>query len=301
VAVRAVPRRPPAASPARRTPILVRRAPADVVTARRGRSDTTTGLLSSLADELARAERIREPVAPLTERYPGLSVEDAYGVQQFNVERRVAAGERIVGRKVGLTSVAMQRQLGVDEPDFGALLEEMVLPDGGTLRLDELVAPRIEAEIAFRLGHDLTGAEVDLAAARAAVVEVMLALEVIDSRVADWRIGLVDTIADNASSARVVTGPPTSASPGLLASLADEVLVVTEDGTEVATGRGEAVLGDPLEAVAWLARRLGGLGGGLRAGDLVLAGAVHASLPLRPCASLRVTSSRLAPVAIAVR
>jgi 2-keto-4-pentenoate hydratase len=263
--------------------------------------DTTTGLHELLAAELAYAERTRRPVAPLTERHPGLSVEDAYAVQQVNVERRTAAGERIVGRKVGLTSLAMQRQLGVDEPDFGAILDPMVLPDGGTLRLDELIAPRIEAEIAFRLGRDLAGADVDLAAARAAVSEVTLALEIIDSRVADWRIALVDTIADNASSARVVAGPPTPADPDLLASLTVEVLRVTEDGAEVGTGRGDAVLGDPLEAVAWLARRLHGLGGGLRAGDLVLAGAVHASLPMRPGSRIQVTSPRLAPVTLNIQ
>jgi 2-keto-4-pentenoate hydratase len=163
-----------------------------------------------LADELAHAEATRRPVPPLTARHPDLTVDDAYAVQEVNTRRRLAAGEWLVGRKVGLTSLAMQRQLGVDEPDFGALLSTMVLADGGAVPLDRLVAPRIEAEIAVRLGTDLAGGDVDLDAARRAVSEVMLAFEVIDSRIADWQISLVDTIADNASSARVVVGPARS-------------------------------------------------------------------------------------------
>jgi 2-keto-4-pentenoate hydratase len=253
-----------------------------------------------LADELARAEATRRPVPPLTARHPDLTVDDAYAVQDLNVRRRLAAGERLVGHKVGLTSLAMQRQLGVDEPDFGALLSTMVLPDGGTVPLDRLVAPRVEAEIAVRLSADLAGADVDLDAARRAVQDVMLAFEVIDSRIADWRIGLVDTVADNASSARVAAGSPVPCDPALLAALPDEKLTVTQDGEPLATGRGDAVLGDPLLAVAWLARRLHGFGGGLRAGDLILTGAVHASVPLRPGSRLRVTSPRLGAVELVV-
>jgi 2-keto-4-pentenoate hydratase len=253
-----------------------------------------------LADELAHAEATRRPVPPLTARHPDLTVDDAYAVQEVNTRRRLAAGEWLVGRKVGLTSLAMQRQLGVDEPDFGALLSTMVLADGGAVPLDRLVAPRIEAEIAVRLGTDLAGGDVDLDAARRAVSEVMLAFEVIDSRIADWQISLVDTIADNASSARVVVGPAVAADAALLSALPSEELTATQDGQPLASGRGDAVLGDPLHAVAWLARRLHGLGGGLRSGDLVLTGAVHASVPLRPGSRLRVTSPRLRPVEVVV-
>ncbi|MFD4377079.1 2-keto-4-pentenoate hydratase [Streptomyces sp. NPDC058486] len=255
--------------------------------------------IAGTASALLAAEHERVPVAPLTAGCPGLRVESAYRVQAAAVGRRIAAGAHIVGHKAGVTSKAMQEQMGVEEPDSGVLLDDMVLPTGSTLARSVLMQPRVEAEIAFRLGCDLAGPDVGLKEARAAVKEVFLALEVIDTRFTGWRITVADSIADNASCARVVTGPMVPL--GVEVDLAAEALVVSVDGTAVATGEGRAVLGDPLRALAWLAGRLHLFGDGLRAGQLVLAGAVHASLPLPGRGTVRVRSPHLPPAELYVR
>ncbi|MGC0416895.1 2-keto-4-pentenoate hydratase [Embleya sp. AB8] len=265
------------------------------------REDDDTNALDELAGLLRRAEADGTPIAPLTELRPGLDLASAYAVQDANTRLRLAAGERLAGRKVGLTSLPMQRQLGVDEPDFGVLFESMLIPDGGTVATRGLIAPRAEAEIAFVLGRRLAGPDVSVADAAGAVARVLLAVEVIDSRIADWRIQLADTVADNASSARVVVGPAVEATTELLASLADEAVELSVDGVSAAEGRGAEVLGDPLAAVAWLARTLHPFGAGIEAGELVLAGAVHASLPLTPGTTLSVRSGRLPALTATVR
>jgi 2-keto-4-pentenoate hydratase len=222
------------------------------------RHDTvvTSASVEELAGLLRRAEADRRPLAPLIHLRPELDITEAYAVQDLNTRVRLAAGERLVGRKVGLTSLAMQRQLGVDEPDFGVLFDSMRIPDRGSIMIDELIAPRAEAEIAFVLGRPLSGPDVTVADARAAVAQVLPAIEIIDSRIADWKIALADTIADNASSARVVVGAAVDATPELLATLKDERIELAVNGRMVAQGTGAAVLGDPIEAVAWLARTL---------------------------------------------
>lgn len=244
--------------------------------------------VTDAADALLGAERLRLPLPPLTSRRPDLSLEDAYAIQAAAVARRVACGARVVGHKVGVTSLAMQQQMGVDEPDSGVLLDHMMLPDGSCLLREDFMSPRVEAEIAFRLGRELPGPEVTVHAVRDAVSEAFLALEVIDTRYPDWRISLADSIADNASCARVVTGSMIAIDP--LWDLRAEHLVVSIDGTPVAEGDGSAVLGDPFHPVIWLAQRLHGLGNRLRAGDVVLAGAVHASIPLTAGSEVTVTS-----------
>ena len=253
---------------------------------------------TAAATSLLTAQRCRVPLAPLTTQPAGLTLEDAYRIQAAAVAFRVADGARIVGHKVGVTSQAMQEQMGVDEPDSGVLLDDMVLPGGSELHRADFLLPRMEAEIAFRLGHDLAGPDVTLAAAKAAVSEVFLALEVIDTRFTSWRIALADSVADNASCARVVTGNMVCLDPAW--DLAAEHLVVSVDDTAVASGEGRAVLGDPFRPLVWLAQRLNGLGGelgcGLRAGDLVLAGAVHASLPLDVATTVRVDAPHLPAV-----
>ncbi|WP_217236455.1 2-keto-4-pentenoate hydratase [Streptomyces sp. AC555_RSS877] len=252
--------------------------------------------LAAAAAELSAAERSRTPVAHLTRRRPGLTLAQAYRIQWTNVYRRVAGGARVAGHKVGLTSVAMQQQIGVDQPDSGVLLDDMVLPTGSTLSLDGLLMPRVEAEIAFRLGRDLRGPDIDASDVHLAVDQVLLALEVIDTRYGDWRMTLQDSVADNAAAARAVLGTSVPLSPGL--ALACEQVSVRVDGDTVVTAPGSAVLGNPLNAVAWLVRQLSNYGGGLRTGDLVLAGAVHASLPLRAGSEIEACSPHLPPVRV---
>ncbi|MFI6883883.1 2-keto-4-pentenoate hydratase [Streptosporangium canum] len=255
---------------------------------------------SSAAAALLAAECSRVPVAPLAAQPPGLTLEDAYRIQAAGVARRIAEGAHVVGHKVGLTSQAMQEQLGMNEPDSGVLLDDMVVPSGSTLLRGDFIAPRVEAEIAFRLGRDLQGPHVTPEAARSAVSGVRLALEVIDTRFGGWQITVADSIADNASCAMVVTGSMIGLDPAW--DLAAEQLVVTVNGQRAATGEGRAVMGDPFHPLAWLANRLSAVTSAqpLRAGDLVLAGAVHASLPLQAGTSVRVVSPHLPPVQLHV-
>ncbi|MGA5552382.1 2-keto-4-pentenoate hydratase [Streptomyces pseudogriseolus] len=255
--------------------------------------------IDAAASALLAAERERISIEALTVQRPDLSLAMAYRVQAAAVARQVAGGARVVGHKAGVTSRAMLEQMGVDEPDSGVLLDHMVLPTGSTVARCALMQPRVEAEIAFRLGCDLTGENVGFEEARAAVKEVFLALEVIDTRFAGWRLTIADSIADNASCARVVTGPMVPFSADM--DLAAEQLVVNVDGIAVATGEGRAVLGHPLHALAWLAGRLHHCGDRLRAGQLVLAGAVHASLPLDSRSTVRAQSPRLPPVELHLR
>jgi 2-keto-4-pentenoate hydratase len=234
--------------------------------------------LQQFADLLREAERTRRPVAPVSAAHPGLSVADAYRIQELNVEARTAAGELVRGRKIGLTSRAMQDMLGVSEPDYGALLDTMLVEEGDAISLGELIQPRVEAEIAFVMASELRGPGVTSADALRAIAGVLPALEIIDSRIADWKIGLCDTIADNASSARVVAAGRLTPLDGLDLRLLGMALTV--NGEVAATGAGAAVLGNPIRCVAWLANALGAFGIALRPGDLVLAGALHAALPV---------------------
>ena len=249
-----------------------------------------------LADELWEADRSAKPVSPLTERYPELVLEDAYEIQSINIKRRVAGGELVIGRKVGLTSRPMQEMLGVDEPDFGVLTDEMFVEDGDLIPLDKLVQPRVEAELAFVMERDLSGPGVTTAGALAAIAGALPAVEVVDSRVADWKIKLVDTVADNASSGMLVVG-------GRMRKVADLDLrllgvAVSRHGEIIDTGAGAAALGNPARCVAWLANKLGSFGDGLRAGDIVLPGAVHKMVPVAPGDVFRADFAHLGAVTV---
>lgn len=240
----------------------------------------TETIRRALADDLWRADRTAIPVEPLTDRHPDLSIEDAYAIQTINLDRRVADGARVCGRKIGLTSLPMQQLLGVDEPDYGVLLDDMFVEDGDEIALSRLVQPRVEAELAFVMARDLSGPGVTTANALAAIAGVLPAVEIVDSRVADWRIKLVDTVADNASSGLLVVG-------GTLRPVHDLDLrllgvAVTRHGELVDTGAGAAALGNPARCVAWLANKLAAFGASLRAGDVVLPGAVHRMVPVAP-------------------
>lgn len=256
-------------------------------------SDT---LLRELADELWQADRTAEPVPPLTDRHPDLVLDDAYAVQTINIDRRIDAGERVVGRKVGLTSRPMQELLGVDEPDFGVLTEQMVVEDGDLIDLARLVQPRVEAEMAFVMERDLAGPGVTTGGALAAIAGVLPAVEIVDSRVADWKIKLVDTVADNASSGLLVMGGRMSKVDDLDLRLLG--VAVSRGGELLDTGAGAAVLGNPARCVAWLANKLGAFGAGLKAGDIVLPGSPHKMVTVAPGDVFRAEFAHLGAVTV---
>ncbi|MET7420055.1 fumarylacetoacetate hydrolase family protein [Dactylosporangium sp. NPDC005555] len=237
---------------------------------------TDEATLEEAAAKLREASRTRVPIDPLTVRWPHLDVGDAWRIQQINRDLAVAAGRRVDGYKCGLTSEAMQRQMGVDEPDFGVLLDDMLLAD--RMAAQAFVQPRVEAEIALVLGADV-GAGATAASVLAATASVRPAIEIIDSRIADWRLSLVDTVADNASSGAYVLGPPLA--PGGL-DLAEIEVEVSVNGEVRDIGLGSAALGHPAAAAAWLANRLAGFGLVLTAGSVVLTGSLHASFPVTP-------------------
>lgn len=260
---------------------------------------TASPAVVELADRLWDAERTGVPIPPPAADDPqggGATVEDAYAVQQHNVGRRLARGAVVRGRKVGLTSLAVQRMLGVDEPTFGTLLDDMFVEPDEEIRHADLIAPRAEAEIAFRLGADLAGPGVTTVTALAAVDAVMPAVEVGDSRIADWRLGLVDTVADNASSARVVLGSRLRRVHDLDLRLLG--VLFSRNGVPVTSGAGAAALGHPGRCLAWLANRLGRLGGGLAAGDVVLTGALHRMVPVRAGDVVRAEFAHLGAVGV---
>ncbi len=223
------------------------------------------------ANRLWKAQASKTPCAPLSEDFE-VSPEDAYVIQKRNIARRVEFGANQVGWKVGLTSDAIQDWLGVDEPDYGTLLDVMAVPDGGTVETSELLQPRAEGEIAHVLGRDLSGPGVTAAAVLAATDFLLPAIEIIDSRVADWKIQWVDTVADNASSGMFVMGSTPIDPRGIDLRLAG--MTLRKNGRVVSTGAGAACLGHPVNAVAWLANKLGEVGEGLKAGDVVLSGAL---------------------------
>src|ERR1700751_4006518 len=197
-----------------------------------------------LAADLAEAERSRVPIAPLTDRNPAIDVIDAYEIQLINIRQRVAEGARVVGHKVGLSSKAMQQMMGVDEPDYGHLLDEMQVFEDSPVKPGRYLYPRVEVEVGFILADDLPGAgctEDDVLAATAAFAP---SIELIDTRITDWKIKLCDTIADNASSAGWVLGEARVSPKDIDIKTIDAVL--TRNGEVVAKGRSDAVLGNPV-------------------------------------------------------
>ncbi|MDR1765322.1 MAG: 2-keto-4-pentenoate hydratase [Lachnospiraceae bacterium] len=230
--------------------------------------------IQELADALYEAERSRVAIPPLTQTSPGFSVEDAYRVQLRNVERVVAMGHVVSGKKIGLTSPGIQKQLGVDEPDYGHLFAAMDCR-GGDVATDALIQPKIEGELAFVLKKDLTGGHVTVADVADATDYVSAAFEIVDSRVADWKIKLPDTVADNASSGRYVLGEKRLGVDAV--DLAKVTMKLYKGSELVSEGEGSAVLGDPKAAVAWLANCLWKYGVALKGGEVILSGAFTAA------------------------
>jgi 2-keto-4-pentenoate hydratase len=265
-------------------------------------SSIDDGLCDELASALHEARVTGRPIPPPTDAHPALSIADAYAIQRRGRTLREASGARLVGRKIGLTSQAMQEMLGVDQPDFGYLTDDMLDPSGAVVSLAGLIAPRVEAEIAFRFGAPLSGSGLDAQDVLAATSEVAPAFELIDSRVADWRIRIADTIADNASSARVVLGAFRPIEDLDLRDVEMEMAVTPGPAGEarsVVTGRGDAVLGHPAAAVAWLVAALDAYGGeGIAAGDIVIPGAMARALPVAPGARAHAAFSGLGDVSV---
>jgi 2-keto-4-pentenoate hydratase len=239
----------------------------------------------------------RAPVPPLTATYSDISVDDAYAIQRIQTNAWIKDGAVVKGHKVGLTSAAMQRQLGVDTPDFGVLTDGMFLPEGVTADIARFLQPRAEPEIGFVLGRELKGPGVTVAEAVAAIDFVLPALEIIDSRIADWKITLADTVADNASSGGLVLGSR-PARPGDI-DLSLTGCLLHRNGRLADTGAGGAVLGgSPVNALVWLANVLGERGVALAAGHVILPGSVTAAIPVHPGDTISATFDRIGTVAI---
>jgi 2-oxopent-4-enoate/cis-2-oxohex-4-enoate hydratase len=244
-------------------------------------------LTTQLGDELYDALTKCCVVDPLTTRHPEITIEDAYRIQQRLNARRVAAGEIIIGKKIGVTSKAVMNMLGVYQPDFGMLTDAMVYNEGQAVSANMLIQPKAEGEIAFILKRDLIGPGVSSSDVIAATEGVMACFEIVDSRIRDWKIKIQDTVADNASCGVFVLGDR-MVSP-LDVDLNTCGMVLEKNGEIVATGAGAAALGAPANAVAWLANTLGALGIPLKAGEVILSGSLAIMVPVKAGDSLRVT------------
>jgi 2-keto-4-pentenoate hydratase len=243
-------------------------------------ADAAPPAVGKAADVLAEATRTRAACPPVRTFLDDGDLEAAYAVQQLNVRRGLDAGRRIVGRKIGLTSPAVQRQLGVDQPDFGTLFADMAVPDGGEVAAGRLLQPKVEAEVALMLGHDLPHRECTVVDVLRAVDFALPALEIVDSRVQAWDISLVDSVADNASCGLYVLGA--SPVPLTAVDLRTVTMTMVRGGETVSQGTGTDCLGSPLNAAVWLASALAERGDPLRAGDLLLTGALGPMVPAAP-------------------
>lgn len=260
--------------------------------------------MTDLSDETAQAcaralydaRRTHAPIAAFTDEHPEWGVPEGYAIQQHLVSLLEADGEVIRGYKLGLTSVPMQQLLGVDQPDFGPVFGSGVLRDGIALNAADFIAPRIEAEIGVVLAQDLSGPHCTPADALRASAGLVAALEVVDSRIKDWKIKICDTVADLASGGAIVLSSLVVPVDGLDPRLIG--MVLSKNGSVIATGAGAAALGDPMAAVAWLANTLDGVT--LPAGAVIMTGALHAMVPIAPGDVFRAEFDRLGPVGVTI-
>lgn len=235
----------------------------------------SNSVLESIALDLRQAECSQTAIAPIKQRLieiESATLDDAYTIQEFNTQRALKEGRRLVGRKIGLTSTVVQQQLGVDQPDFGMLFADMAYGDGEIVPLERLIQPKVEAEIALILKHDLTHEKHNYADIISATAYALPAIEIVDSRIENWKISLLDTVADNASSAAFVLGSCPVSLENL--DLLNCKMTMTRDGEIVSTGSGKACLSNPLNAAVWLADEMVRRGRPLLAGDIVLTGAL---------------------------
>jgi 2-keto-4-pentenoate hydratase len=260
---------------------------------------TSQDSISAAVTRLSEAQATRVPCAPVRDLIGTDDLAAAYAVQQGLVQGRVAAGARVVGRKIGATSEAVQTQLGVDQPDFGYLLDEMDVSADDPISMRTLLQPRVEGEVAFVLARDIDPddeAEITIDLVRDAVEVALPALEIVDSRITDWAIGFTDTVADNASSGLFVVGRDGRSLDGF--EPRDVTMSLTINGEERSSGNGAACLGDPLEALRWLAVQAYRFGDPLRAGHLILSGALGPFVPFAPGDRVEATISGFAPLRV---
>jgi len=252
--------------------------------------------IDELAEEILRAEAARALAPSISHRYPGFTVDDAYRVQMRLMERKIESGERVVGKKAGLTSKVMQTRVGTKEPDFGFITDRMIVPEGETIDLSELGQPSFDgAEIAFLMKDDLQGPGVNVAAALKATAGVLPAIEITSIRVERTRgFNLKDSIADNGSAGRFVLGGKTTPVEGIDLRLVGMTLEV--NGALAGTAAGAAALGNPAQVVAWLANKLAELGTRLYAGEIVMTGTLIGGLEPHPGDVFKVTFDRLGSV-----
>lgn len=255
-----------------------------------------SAVVENIAARLQQAESSRKPIDPVADEIGAGQIEVAYAIQSEVTKRGIASGRRLVGRKIGLTSKAVQQQLGVDQPDYGALFADMEVATGESLAVAQLIQPRVEAEIALVLERDLTSVDVTLAELMRSTAYAVPALEVVDSRIRDWKITILDTVADNGSSARYVLG----ASPRRLTDVDLEAcgMTMTRNGAIVSVGCGAACLGHPLRAALWLARTMARAGQPLRSGDVVLTGALGPVSPVTSGEFYEARISGFGPVSV---
>ncbi|NMF96934.1 2-oxopent-4-enoate hydratase [Aromatoleum toluolicum] len=243
--------------------------------------------IERLGDGLYAALNKGEVLAPLTDSHPDMSIEDAYQIQQRMLARRIEAGSRVVGKKIGVTSKAVMNMLDVHQPDFGWLLDSMVYGEGETIPMSSLIQPKAEGEIAFVLKRDLKGPGITAADVLAATEGVMACFEIVDSRIRDWKIKIQDTVADNASCGALVLGSRLVDPRSI--DLVTCGMVLEKNGEVAVTGAGAATMASPVNAVVWLANTLGRLDIPLKAGEIILSGALGAMVPVKAGDNLRLT------------
>ena len=240
--------------------------------------------INHYGDALYQAFLSRDPIAPLTDREPSITIEDAYQIQLRMIKRRLDAGETVVGKKIGVTSKIVMDMLKVNQPDFGQMLSGMVFNEGEPIAVSTLIAPKAEAEVAFLLNRDLVGPGVTAADVLRATECVMPCFEIVDSRIRDWKIKIQDTVADNASCGVLTLGGVRRSPRHVDLALAG--MVLEKNGEVISTSCGVSVQGSPVNAVAWLANTLGRLGIALKAGEIILSGSQSPLVPVQAGDSL---------------
>ncbi|MCM3091568.1 MULTISPECIES: 2-keto-4-pentenoate hydratase [unclassified Cytobacillus] len=253
-------------------------------------------LLNQIVEELLEAELKKQALTPLTQKYSNLDVRDAYHIQLGVINKKIKSGRKVVGKKVGLTSISMQQMLGVDEPDYGHLLDDMKVSSGGNVKVNDLLSPKVEAEIGFILGEDLKGPKVTWVDVLMATKYLTPTLEIIDTRIADWNIQLIDTVADNGSSAKFVIGEQLTEINGM--DLRSIGMTLYKNGELISTGSGAAALGHPAHAIAWLANKLYEFDIPLKAGELILPGALSGAITAKEGDTVSAHFGRLGSVSV---